>query len=154
MMSALPLVAIAGGVLLGGWMTDVVTRRWGLRTGRRVPGLVGFPLAAGAILLAVSTPNAIAAALLLALASGAAAFAVIPAFAVCVDIGSAHAGIVSGTMNMFAHLGGALSPIVIGTLLDRSKGWEVPLSTVAAAYIVAAVCCLAVDPTRVIRSSA
>ena len=45
-LSALPLVGIASGVLAGGWLSDVLTRRVGVRWGRRLPGLVGLPVAA------------------------------------------------------------------------------------------------------------
>ena len=49
-LAALPLLAIALGSLVGGSLSDVLTRRFGARTGLRAPGLVGLPLAALAIL--------------------------------------------------------------------------------------------------------
>ena len=37
-----PLLCMAAGVAFGGWLSDVLTRRWGSRSGRRTPGMIGF----------------------------------------------------------------------------------------------------------------
>src|SRR6185295_3684234 len=116
--------------------------------GRRATGLVGFPLAACAVVGAVRTSDPLASAWLFAAAAGLAALGVAPAWAVCVEIGGAHAGVVSGAMNMFGNLGGALSPLVIGVSLDRFHSWEMPLLSVAVLYVVAAVLWLRIDPGR------
>ena len=145
-LSALPLLSIAAGVFAGGAASDVLARHWERPAARRAPGLVGLPLAAAAVVAAVRTGSPIAAALLLALAAGSAALAVAPAWAVCLEIGGRHAGVVSGTMNTFGNLGGALSPLVIGLGLQHWGSWNMPLLTVAAMYLGAAVCWLAIDP--------
>ena len=46
-LAALPLLSIATGVLVGGWLSDVLARRWGVRVGRRTPG-ADRPAARGA----------------------------------------------------------------------------------------------------------
>src|SRR5262249_10339969 len=53
-LAALPLLSIAAGVLTGGWLSDALTQRHGPRLGRRLTGLFGLPLAAGAVALAVA----------------------------------------------------------------------------------------------------
>ena len=153
-LAALPLVAIGVGVFLGGWLSDALSRRLGSRAGRRLPGVVGLPLAAAAVVGAVATSSPIAAAMLLATAAGLAALGVAPAWAVCLEIGGAHAGVVSGTMNTFGNLGGALSPVVVGICLERWASWQAPLLSVAALYLVAAACWWMVDPTRRIEAAA
>jgi ACS family glucarate transporter-like MFS transporter len=137
-LAALPLLGIALGVLTGGWVSDSLVGRLGERWGRRLPGVVGLPLAAGAVLVAVSTPSPRAAALALSAAAMLSAWGVAPAWAVCIDIGGPHAGVVSGAMNTFGNLGGALSPLVTGYCLERWQSWETPLVTVAAFYLFAA----------------
>jgi ACS family glucarate transporter-like MFS transporter len=67
---------------------------------------------------------------------------------VCLAIGGRHAGVVSGAMNTFGNLGGVTSPIVVGWCLTLWSSWEAPLYTVAALYVVAALCWLGVDPTK------
>jgi MFS family permease len=110
-LAAAPLLAIAAGSLAGGALSDALVRRLGLRRGLRVPGLVGLPLAALAVLGAVASPSPLAAALLLAAAAGLAALGMAPAWAACLAIGDRHAGVVSGAMNSFGNLGGAASPL-------------------------------------------
>jgi ACS family glucarate transporter-like MFS transporter len=145
-LSALPLVGIASGVLAGGWLSDTLTRRIGLRWGRRLPGLIGLPVAAVAVVAAVATADARASVAALALAAASAALAVAPAWAVCLDIGSRHAGVVSGAMNTFGNLGGTLSPVVMGLCLTRWRSWDLPLLTLSFFYVLAGACWLLIDP--------
>jgi MFS family permease len=151
-LAALPLLAIAAGSLAGGAVSDVLARRFGARVGLRAPGLVGLPLAALAIVGAVATPEPDTAAYLLASAAGLAALGVAPAWAVCLSIGGRHAGVVSGAMNTFGNLGGMLSPVVVGWSLASWNSWEAPLYTVAAGYVLSAVCWLGIDPLEALAS--
>jgi len=141
-----PLLAIAAGSVVGGWLSDLLVRRSGLRAGMRGPGLVGLPLAGLCVCGAVATPDGPSAALLLAGAAGSAALGIAPAWSVCLAIGGRHAGVVSGAMNTFGNLGGALSPIVMGAVLERTGSWDASLYSVAALYGVAALCWLGIDP--------
>jgi MFS family permease len=145
-LAALPLLSIASGVLVGGWLSDVLSRRWGLRRGRRTPGAIGLPLAALAIVAGIATPTATSSALFFAAAAGLAALGVSPAWAVCLEIGGRHAGVVSGSMNMFGNLGGALSPVVIGFTLEQSGSWTPSLASIAVCYLLAASCWMLIDP--------
>lgn len=147
-LAALPLLSIAAGVFLGGWLSDVFVRRFGLRVGRRLTGVVGLPLAAVAVMAGMATATPMASALLLASAAGLAALGVSPAWAVCLEIGGRHSGVVTGAMNTFGNLGGALCPVVVGFCLERWGSWTVPLTTIAVLYLVAAACWMAIDPTR------
>ena len=128
-LAALPLVGIA--LAVGWWMAqrNGCRARRGLRSGRRLPGLVGFPAAAIAVFAAVHTRDPMTAALLLAAAAGLGALGVSPAWAACLDIGGAHAGVVTGAMNTFGNLGGALSPVVVGLCLERWHSDDAPLMT-------------------------
>ena len=153
LLSALPLLAAAVGMLAGGWLSDILVRRWGLRKGRRTPGVVCLPLAAITIIVAIMAPTGIGAALLLSLAAGLSAMGITPIFAVCLEIGGRHAGVVSGTMNMVGNLGGTLSPTVAGLCVERLHSWNIPLIIVAGFYLVAAVCWLVVDPTDPIQGA-
>jgi MFS family permease len=145
-LAALPLLGIAAGSLVGGALSDLLARRFGLRAGLRAPGLVGLPLAALAIAGAIWTPDPRSAAFCLAAAAGLAALGVAPAWSVCLAIGGRHAGVVSGAMNTFGNLGGVASPIVVGWCLDAWSSWDTPLVTVAVLYVFAALCWLGIDP--------
>jgi MFS family permease len=145
-LASLPLLGIAAGALLGGAISDPLVRRFGLRAGLRVPGLVGLPLAALCVLLSIATPDGRAAAFLLAAAAGSAALGIAPAWSVCLAIGGRHAGVVSGAMNTFGNFGGALLPVVMGAVLEHTGSWNASLHSVAALYGVAALCWLGIDP--------
>jgi MFS family permease len=147
-LAALPMLGIAAGSLAGGLLADALTRRFGARTGLRLPGLLGLPLAACAIAAAVASDAPRASAFWLAAAAALSALGVAPAWSVCLAIGGRHAGVVSGAMNTFGNLGGVASPIVVGWCLTWWSSWETPLYTVAAFYAFAALCWLGVDPTE------
>lgn len=146
-LAALPYIGIAAGVLAGGWLSDGLVKHVGVRAARRLPGVVGLPAAALAVVAAVMTSAPVASALLLAIGAGLAALAVAPAWAVCLEIGGRHAGVVTGAMNTFGNIGGSLSPVVVGLCLERWGSWNLPLVSVAVLYLVAAACWLRIDPT-------
>jgi MFS family permease len=147
-LAALPLLGIATGSLVGGFLADALSRRWGARIGLRTPGVVGLPLAALAIVAAVLAQDPRTSAYCLAAAAGLAALGVAPGWSVCLAIGGRHAGVVSGAMNTFGNLGGVASPVVVGWCLTLWGSWEAPLYTVAGFYLFAALCWLGVDPTE------
>jgi len=147
-LAALPLLAIALGVYLGGWICDRLAPSLGLRVAARTPALLGLPLAACAVIGAAGVADPFSAALLLAAAAGLAGLGIAPAWALCLEIGGPHAGVVTGAMNMFGNLGGTLSPVVVGLCVDRLGSWNAPLYSIAALYLVAALCWLGIDPAQ------
>ena len=84
------------------------------------------------------------------LAAMFAALGVAPAWTLCVEIGGAHAGVVSGAMNMFGNLGGALVSLVVGFSLKYLHSWNAPLYSISAFYLAAAGAWLLVDPDQII----
>ncbi|MGD9763612.1 MAG: MFS transporter [Candidatus Binatia bacterium] len=153
-LAGLPLLTIAGGLLFGGWASDRLSRRFGMRTGRRIPGLVGQPLAAVAICAAALVESSTASALYLGAAAGLGAFGVSPSWAACLDISGRHAGVVGGVMNTFGNLGGALSPMVVGWTLEHWGGWTPSLMSIAVCYVLAAACWLRIDAEEPIEGTA
>jgi len=139
-LAMLPLISMAAGVAIAGWTSDHLVSRVGLRWGRRIPGLIGLPLAALLLVVAIETADGKVSAFLFAAAAGLATFGVAPAWAACLDIGGSHAGVVTGTMNTFGNLGGAVGPMLVGLYLDWGHSWNVPLLTVAFFYLFSAAC--------------
>jgi len=148
--SAAPLIGIGLGVFLGGLLSDFLPQRFGKNRGKRIQGLVGLPAAAITVVASIIVYDPVVSALLLALAAMFAALGVAPAWTVCVEIGGAHAGVVSGAMNMFGNLGGALISLVVGFCLRDFHSWNAPLYSIAAFYLVAAGAWLLVDPEQMI----
>ncbi len=148
LLAALPWLAIAAGCFFGGLISDALVRTRGLRFGLRAPGIVGLPIAAIMIVGAILTPSAALATGFLTAAAGFAALGIASAWSTCLAIGGRHGGVVSGAMNMFGNLGGAMSPIVFGQSLERDWGWNVPLASVAVLYLVSGLMWLLVDPEQ------
>src|SRR5262249_55579214 len=123
--SALPLACGVAGCFLGGFLSDVIVRRFGSRKwGRRIPPIARF-LCAGAMLIStIGGENEIALAALLSATFFFYALPMGPAWAAAADIGERHAGTVGGAMNMFGNLvGGAPGTIVAGFLMKRVPTW-------------------------------
>jgi MFS family permease len=138
LLASLPLFGIAFGVALGGWTSDRWIQKFGEDQGRRLPGLLGLPLAALSILIATRCHQGSYAATWIGIAAALGAFGVASAWSVSVMIGGKHAGVLSGTMNTFGNLGGATSPLVFGYLVQQGYSWNLPLYTVALGYLLSA----------------
>ncbi len=145
-LAAVPLIFSAFGLFGGGWASDILTKRWGARHGRRLPALVCLPLAVLAIVAGIYATQPTVAALFLSAAAGFAALSLSPIFAVCLEIGGRHAGVVTGVMNMVGNLFGALSPLVVGWCVQNLGSWNIPLMIIAGFYLFAEVCWLVIDP--------
>ena len=94
------------------------------------------------------TPSGVAKATRLALALASADLALAACWAVCLDVGADHAGVVTGFMNTFGNLGGLVGPMVVGIAVDRWHSWTFPFYATALVYAAGAVAWLAIDPLR------
>jgi MFS family permease len=144
--AALPLLMGAGANVAGGYLTDALTRRWGLRLGRRIPaaaGLLGAAIFLAVAALAESNVVSVAA---LALSFGSADLILAVCWATCVDLGKQNAGAVSGVMNSLGQVGGMLSPFLLGWMLETWGSWTLPLLISAGYYAVSGALWFWIDP--------
>ena len=150
-MAAAVLLGGALANLLGGWMSDALAVRLGIRAARRLPAIAGL-LSAGLFLaLAATLADDTLALFFLGLSFGSAELILAVTWATCLDIGGSAAGVVSGTMNSLGQIGGALAPWLIGLMVDRTGSWELPLLVSSAYYGVSALLWIAVEPERRLR---
>jgi MFS transporter, ACS family, glucarate transporter len=146
--AALPFFLAGLADVAGGWLTDRLSHRFGLKVGRCYLGFVAF-FTCGVLLFASTlAAGAVAKALLLALALAAADFGLSAAWAVSLDIAPDHGGVMTGWMNTFGNLGGLFGPVVVGYAIDRWQSWTIPFYIAAAIYVAGAVAWLAIDPSR------
>lgn len=147
--SVLPFVAIAGGSTLGGFVADILTRRYGKRVGRCGVAAFGIGLSAVLIALATQVESASLASVVLACGAGALYISQSSFWAVTADIAGASSGSASGIMNMGGQLGGALTASLTPWIADRF-GWTPSFLVAAALCALGAVAWLLVDPdTRI-----
>jgi sugar phosphate permease len=152
--ASLPLWAGVVGDTVGGLATDWLLRVTGsARTGRRVVAIVGLLGCAICIVPAALTVNAYTAVYCLTASMFFLEFTIGPSWAVPMDTGGKYSGTVSGMMNMAGNIGGALSPIVFGILVELGS-WQAPF-IVAAALLVAgsAVWAFWLDPEKQILAA-
>ena len=92
--AALPFLLAGIADVAGGWLTDHLSRAYGLRVGRCYLGSASFVVCAGLLLTSTVLEWPVAKAVLLACALASADFALSAAWAVPLDIAPDHAGVV------------------------------------------------------------
>jgi MFS transporter, ACS family, glucarate transporter len=138
------------GCLTGGYLSDFLVKKYGLKFGRRAVGVGGLSCSAVFYLLAGLTPDAQTAGYLLAICVLMKDLALPVAFAVCVDIGQRNAGTVTGSMNFAGQLGGLFITILFGVIVEQTKNFNIPLFLISGCMLVAALLWFKIDPTKVI----
>nr|WP_236676221.1 MFS transporter [Chryseolinea lacunae] len=139
------------GCLTGGFLSDWLTKRFGLKTGRRTVALAGLGLSALLFLGAGVLNNKESSGYLLALSVLTKDLALPVAFAVCVDIGRQNSGVVVGAMNFAGQLGGFFITLIFGILVQQTGNFSYPLFLIAGCLIVSAGLWLKIDPTRAVE---
>jgi len=146
--ASLPLFAATITNVIGGWVSDKLTRYWGnLRRGRLAVSVVGFAIAGLALVPGVLADSAVTGLACLTLALAGLELTVPVSWAVSLDIGGDYSGSVSAVMNTLGNIGGALSAVCIG-YLATNLGWNWPFLTASAMCIVAALLATRIDPTK------
>ncbi len=146
--SALPFTLGVVSNIAGGFLSDVFSRRYGLRAGRRLLGSASLATAAVLLIATAVTQEKTVAAVLLALGFGVMDLMLPSAWAICLDVGSQHAGAITGAMNTAGQLGGFACTVVFGYLVGRTGNYELPLFVIAAMLAVSAALFSRIDPTR------
>ena len=151
--AALPFLLAGIADIVGGWLTDFLTRRRGLRAGRCHLGFGAFLTCAAFLFASTVVPSPILKAILIAMALASADLALGACWAVPIDIAPDHAGVITGFMNTLGNIGGLIGPLVVGYAVDRWHSWTFPFYITALVYAGGAVAWLAIDPTRRIVGS-
>lgn len=133
--------------ITGGWLTDRLTSRYGVKVGRSI-AVVALPLSAVLIVSAMLSASPLLAAVLMAFAFFWAELCLSPSWAMCHDIGGEAAGTITGAMNTLGNIGGSISPLVVGYSVQLWGSWSIPLAMMACIYLAGAVLTLLVDPRR------
>src|SRR5260370_8221779 len=129
----LPFIAMAVGSALGGWISDIVSRKVGRRAGRCVFASIAMLCAAAFVGLGTTVESAQLATFFLAGGAGALYLSQSSFWSLSADIGKSAAGSVSGLMNMGGQLGGALTASLTPAIATKF-GWT-------ASFLVAAALC-------------
>lgn len=145
---AVPFVMSMCGNIAGGYLTDRLTRRYGLKTGRKALGSSSLALSAVCMFLAAFIPGKTAVFIFLSLCFGIFDLMLPSAWALCIDLGKQHAGTISGAMNTAGNIGGFFCGILFGILVERSGNYNLPLYMISGMLIVSAVLFAFINPTK------
>jgi MFS family permease len=146
--AALPFLMGMAGNLVGGALSDRLSSRLGLRTGRRLVGATSLALSGVLLLVAASTVDMRLCVGAVGLGYGVMDCMLPSNWANCVDIGGQHAGAVSGAMNTAVQAGGFISIVLFGYLVEQFGSFNVPLYFIAGMLFVSAGLFACIDPTR------
>jgi predicted MFS family arabinose efflux permease len=146
--SALPFVLGCCGNLAGGFLSDRLARRYGLKIARC--GQAAASLAISSLLifaLAYATGKALV--VILSSAGFGVLDVMLPAaWSLCLDLGRAHAGALTGAMNSAGLAGGFVCTVLFGYLVRATGGYRAPLMVIAGMVMASAVLFLLIDPHR------
>jgi len=135
------------GNLVGGWLSDQLSKGYGLAVGRKVIGVSCLAMCGLLMLAAALTPGKFVTAGLLIAAFGIADAMLPCSWAICLDVGRQHSGAVSGAMNSAGQAAGYICTVLFGYLV-KMYGYDRPLMFLAPNLLIAAVLFAFIDPTR------
>ena len=150
--ASLPLLAGVGGDLLGGWTSDKLVDRIGLKLARRLVAMVGFLGAGGFIILAINISNPTVGIWFFGLAVFFLELTVGVSWAVALDIGDEFAGSVSAVMNTTGSVGQFFAAAGTGYLVTVYN-WNVAFGVLGVLGLIGAVLFSQIDASRRVYGS-
>jgi MFS family permease len=119
------ILFITEGIMmpLGGFISDRITRAYGMQLGRRIVPMAGLTLGAVCLYLGTASDGLFAVVVFLSLAFGFAAFCEGPMWAVLTDTAGERVGAATSILNTGGQVGGFFSPIVTPYIASR-MGWS------------------------------
>ena len=151
--ATLPFIAMAICAPLGGWMADILTRRFDARVGRCWTAATALCAAAVLVSLATRVEDARTACMVLAGGAGVLYLSQSAYWTLSANLGGASAGSLSGVMNMFNQIGGVSTALLTPWLADRF-GWSASFNVAATVCLLGAMIWLMIDPAATLDGSA
>lgn len=143
-LSTLPFLLGAAANVIGGRVSDRLARRD--PRGRSVIALVSATGSALCLIGAALLPGKAPAIVLATIGFGLMDFMLPSAWALCLDVGSAYAGAVTGAMNSAGALGGSLCAVVFGYVVTATGSYDLPLLGIAGALFISGILFFLIDP--------
>lgn len=145
---AVPFIMSMAGNIAGGYLTDRLTVRYGLKVGRKALGASSLTISAVCMFLAAFIPGKMAVFVFLSLCFGIFDLMLPSAWALCVDLGKQHAGAISGAMNTAGNIGGFCCGILFGFLVESSGNYNLPLYMISGMLVVSAMLFSFINPEK------
>ncbi len=146
--SGLPLTLSAIADVTGGFTTDALCRRFGVRNGIRGIGVASYIFAAAAMLAGTLASNPHIGGTLIAIGGAFSMFTLAPSWSTAIGLGGRNTALLSSVMNTAGQVGAFFSPLVLALIVERTGSWSLPLHVLSGLYLIAAVCWLLIRPDR------
>ena len=151
--SSLPFLLGTGGNLLGGFLSDRLVKKYGLKIGRI--GVACASLLCASILISALalTKDKRGVVVLSSLGFGVMDLMLPVSWAICLDIGREYSGIITGIMNSAGQFGGFLCTVLLGYVVRSTGSYNMPLWIIAGMVAISAGVFSRIDPTKSLVSS-
>jgi MFS family permease len=146
--SALPFVLGCCGNLAGGVLSDRLAVRYGLKVARCGQASASLAISALLILGLAWATNKVLVVVLSSVGFGVLDMMLPATWSLCLDLGRAHAGVLTGAMNSAGLAGGFVCTVLFGYLVRATGGYGTPLSVVAVMVMASAILFALIDPYR------
>lgn len=136
------------GNIIGGWVSDHLTRTLGRRIGRNLVGTVCLAVSACCILGSTFIGSKNVAAAVLVTGFGVIDGMLPCAWALCLDVGRNYSGAVSGAMNTAGQAGAFLCVVLYGYLIDPADpNYDFPMFIISGMVFFSAILFALINPT-------
>ena len=148
LLSTGPALLGACGNVCGGFLSDALVRRLGLKWGRRSVGLIGLSCASLFTAATVLTANKLATLFFLGLVYAGITLQQSVFFAVIIDVSRKYVGGILGSLNMVGGFAGFLFSVSFGYFVKWFGSYDLALMPVGLMLMVATLAWLRVDATE------
>lgn len=144
--SSLPWVLGGIAFICGGTITDYLVARGHRKWARSGLGAFGLTMSALMLVIMARAEDNVVSALLIAVALFFQFLTTPAVWATCLDIGRHRSGVVSGTVNTFGNLAGAIASVAFGYILELWGSWTTPFYITAGILVVGVIMWFFINP--------
>ena len=149
LLSSLPFLVAAAANGCGGFLSDALVRRLGLKWGRRSLGVAGLGCAALLMAAAMVVHQKLWSLAFLSLSFGGITLQQPGVLGICLDIGGKYAGAVTGAMNTATFIAAFVSSVAYGYIV-RSSGYDAPFLPMVVLLLISALLWFRIDATQLV----
>jgi nitrate/nitrite transporter NarK len=146
LLSALPFVLGCLGNLIGGVLSDRLAQRYGLKLARCGQATASLAISSLLIFGLAFARDKLLIVVLSSIGFGVLDLMLPATWSLCLDLGRAHAGVLTGTMNSAGLAGGFVCTVLFGYLVRATGGYTIPLCVVASMVMCSAILFSLIDP--------
>ena len=147
-MVSLPFVLGAFGCLAGGFSTDYLTKKIGIKLGRRYVGMFGLVMAGICMILGSLIEDNTIAIIVFSLGLAFKDFTLPVSWTVATDIGGNHAGAISGTMGLAGQMGSFIMASAFGFILTETGSYNMPIQIIGVLVIIGGLLWFRIDASK------